>query len=444
VELLVASAIALTVMAGIAQLFSIFGRSFSQSQATVDLGGRLRSAAWQLRQDLAGVTADVVPWVQPESNSGYFELIEGPDRDSTYALVSGTVTSDPDADTDDILLFTTRSAAGPFVGRFGAGTIEAPCAEVAWFCRAAATQPVQGTTLYNLYRRQLLVVGYVTQAPFSANTVASGNSAGIIPPAVPSGTSTPVHDVSLRTVGSTLVPNTLADLTKRENRFMRNGVYQYGSGPVVTVSSTAFPYVFPLNASTNRAIPNATFEQTTRDVEDVILTNVVAFDVRVFDPQAKAQLTSSPSLLPGDPGYNATTAASGTGATGAYVDLGWGGGSPTVIGGTFPPAGQTALQSRGMRVSSGAGGATFPAATYDTWSLHYETNGIDDDSRLGVDQGTNGADDDGDNIPDDAPEWETSPPYPVPLRGIEVRLRCYEPTSRQIRQITIRHTFIQK
>jgi len=32
----------------------------------------------------------------------------------------------------------------------------------------------------------------------------------------------------------------------------------------------------------------------------------------------------------------------------------------------------------------------------------------------------------------------------VPLRGIEVRIRCYEPTSRQVRQMTVRHSFIPK
>ena len=64
-ELLIASAISLVVMGAIAQLFSLFSRSFTQSQATVDLGGRLRTAAWQLRQDLNGVTVDLVPWTQP-------------------------------------------------------------------------------------------------------------------------------------------------------------------------------------------------------------------------------------------------------------------------------------------------------------------------------------------------------------------------------------------
>jgi hypothetical protein len=82
-----------------------------------------------------------------------------------------------------------------------------------------------------------------------------------------------------------------------------------------------------------------------------------------------------------------------------------------------------------------------PVATYDTWSLHYEFNGEDEDGDGVADEGTNGVDDNGDDLPDNPPEYETSPPYPVPLKGIEVRIRCYEPTSKQVRQITLRHAF---
>jgi len=90
---------------------------------------------------------------------------------------------------------------------------------------------------------------------------------------------------------------------------------------------------------------------------------------------------------------------------------------------------------------------------YDTWSTHYEADGIDQDGVGNADQGTNGADDlvparltvpliPADGVIDDVDEWETKPPYPYPLRGIEVRIRCYEPSSRQVRQVTVRHTFV--
>jgi hypothetical protein len=74
---------------------------------------------------------------------------------------------------------------------------------------------------------------------------------------------------------------------------------------------------------------------------------------------------------------------------------------------------------------------------YDTWSLSYEADGIDQDSRNGADQGTNGQDDDMANGVDDIGERETLPPYPVPLRGIQVIIRSYDPDTRQMRQATV-------
>lgn len=82
--------------------------------------------------------------------------------------------------------------------------------------------------------------------------------------------------------------------------------------------------------------------------------------------------------------------------------------------------------------------------TYDTWSTHYESNGRDDDDDTYVDEGTNGLDDNGDGVPDDPAEAETSAPYPSRLRGLEIRIRCYEPASGQIRQTTLRHTFLAR
>ena len=43
---------------------------------------------------------------------------------------------------------------------------------------------------------------------------------------------------------------------------------------------------------------------------------------------------------------------------------------------------------------------------------------------------------------DDVGERETSPPYPVPLRGIQVRLRIIDRDTRQVRQMTVSSDFI--
>jgi hypothetical protein len=436
-ELLVASALALVVMGAVAALFAILGRSVRNSQATVEMTARMRAATWLLRQDLVGVTCPVAPTLGPDENAGYFELLEGPLRDTTFALDGQGPTTNLSADTDDILLFTTQSLARPFMGRYGGTMIESPFAEVAWFCRPSANQPVAGMTLYDLHRRQLLVIAYLGQASGTTNSL-------------PLNTDRVSYDLSLRRatldgLGTLLVPNSLGDLTKREHRFLRDGYSFLTSGSQTrSVSPQAFPFAFPTvstTVSTGTALmlarPEAGLDDTPRAWEDIVLLNVVSFDVRVFDPQARPQQAGDAWLLPGDPAYATPPVGSGT-ASGAYVDLGFAGGSPVLASGTFPPAGTTALQSAGVRV---AGTTSLPQPTFDTWSRHYEFNAVDDDADGVVDEGSAGVDVNADGYPDDLAQTETSPPYPVPLRGVEVRIRCYEPSSKQVRQTTLRHSF---
>jgi len=453
-ELLVAATISLVVMAAVAQLFSLFSRTLNDSQTTIELSGRMRTTAWQLRQDLAGLTVDPLPWVQPESDSGYLEIQEGPARDATravaaggaiaayapYTIPSGVPTSNLEGDTDDILLFTTRAAAGTFSGRYENGTVESPCAEVAWFCRPAGSQPVAGTTLYNLYRRQLLVVGYAGRAPFLANGNAIPAANLTTPSQLGQSRGTPVYDISLRLEGGAAVPNSLGDLTKRENRCFLGGSS--------SARNTLFPYQVMVDGSFRMPI-TATFDSTDRVWEDVILTNVIAFDVRVYDPASRSLVSGTTTLFPGDPGYDPNLAMSSTTSSlGSFVDLGWRGGQPipitTYLSGTAIPTGQSLLQYGGLRVTGSTRNTVLPVPTYDTWSLHYEFNGVDDDGDGTIDEGTNGLDENADLLPDNPPEYETSPPYPVPLKGIEVRIRCYEPSNKQVRQTTIRHTFQRK
>jgi len=414
-ELLVAATLSLVVMAAVAGLFGLFGRAIKQSESTMNVGGLMRSAAWQLRQDLAGATCQPTPWLAPETSAGYFELIEGPARDSTYAVNGqNQPTNNLTADTDDLLLFTTQSLTGAFVGRFNGQTIESSYAEIAWFCRPATTQPVAGSTLYDLHRRQLLILGYLGRSSLVNN-------------ALPLSTDRAACDISLRSdtiadQGQVLLPNSLGDLTKREHRFMRGGyAFLLESGVSRSVAAQKFPYAFPVDTA-QHAVSEASLTGTKRASEDVVLTNVIGFDVRVFDPQATL---SADGRVPGDPGYVVPPAGS---AVGAYVDLGWGGGMPGARTDPFPPAGKTAFQSAGVMVS----GTNRLPTTYDTWSRHYEFNEVDEDGDGKADEGL-----------DDAIDNETSPPYPVPLRGLEVRIRCYEPSSRQIRQVTIRHSFVK-
>ena len=190
--------------------------------------------------------------------------------------------------------------------------------------------------------------------------------------------------------------------------------------------------------------------------EDVILTNVIGFDVRVFDPGAPVGVPSGgdSAVVPGDGGFAATTVA----ANGAYVDLGWNRGPYGVVAtsGQRPRFADLGELMSGLRPANAAG-----VRAWDTWSTHYESNGFDDDQDGTIDEGSNGLDDDSDGKVDESPydvdgdglftgagddrgELETLPPYRFPLRGIEIRLRCYEPSSRQVRQVTIRHSFVPR
>jgi type II secretory pathway component PulJ len=409
VEMLVATAATLMLMGAIAQVFSVFGSAVTNSRSIIEQDGRLRSVALRLRTDLAGATARTLPPLSPAESQGYFEIIEGPTSDQTAANGTTTLT----ADTDDVLLFTTRNSETPFLGKAGSAMIESPTAEVAWFLRV--TPGTSTPTTYTLFRRQLLVVGYAGFGPFLTN-----NTAAFSTWSSQWNTFYDNYDVSVRREGLSLVPNTLADLTRRESRFMHNP----------TPSSGLFPFEFQPGAA------GVFFDSTTgssRAGEDVVLTNVISFDVRVFDPAAPVSIPSSgdAATVPGDAGFSSASAI----ATGCYVDLA--NNTPSVTSHFSGPPRST--------ISTG----TFMTPTWDTWSTHYETNGINEDGVAGVDQGSNGFDDAvGSHLQngqvDESEEQETSPPYPFPLRGLEVRIRVYEPVSRQVRQVTVRHTFVSR
>mgnify|MGYP001556462838 CR=1 FL=1 len=119
---------------------------------------------------------------------------------------------------------------------------------------------------------------------------------------------------------------------------------------------------------------------------------------------------------------------------------------PLSISSSFagPPLAQSGLQQPAI-----VWGNPFPgpypaaqAAVWDSGTLFYEHDGVDQDGNGIIDQGTDGVDNDGVNGVDDVGERETSPPYPVPLRGIQVRLRIIDPDSRQVRQVTVSSDFI--
>ncbi|MEY3205994.1 MAG: hypothetical protein RLZZ21_2325 [Planctomycetota bacterium] len=243
VELLVASSLALIVMASLATLFATFGRTVSQTQTVVDLNARIRIAAAQLRQDLYGITAPAKPWVRPEANAGYFEVVEGVGTDSTPAGTLG--------DVDDRLMGTTTTFGKPFAGSVegpsGIETLESSCAEVVWFCEPSG-QTFEGKPLYNLYRRQLLVSATPGAAWFASSVSAAVDRN--------------LTDLSVRDAGTSKTANSLSDLSKPANRFWAV------SGATKTL-------------------------QGSRLGEDIILPNVIAFDVRTYSIPASAYTDQS-------------------------------------------------------------------------------------------------------------------------------------------------------
>jgi type II secretory pathway component PulJ len=399
IEMLVATTATLILMGAVAQIFSVFGSAVTNSRSMIEMDARMRTVAWRLRSDLAGATARPIPPLSPASGEGYLEIIEGPLNDASAAAGSTSLA----ADVDDVILFTTSATDTPFLGKAGSAMVESPTAEVAWFLRATAgTSPAT----YTLFRRQLLVVGYAGFQPFATNFNTVAFTAW--------NTFFDSYDLSVRREGSLLIPNSLADLTRRECRFMHN--------PNGVTNGSGFPYAF----TTGAGVFFDSSLSSTRVGDDVVLTNVIEFDVRVFDPAAPVNVSGTDATVPGDPGYTATAAD----ANGCYVDLGNG-------AATAGPSGVNPHFS-----GTGLGPGLAGQRTYDTWSTHYEGNGVDEDGDGVVDEGTNGIDDNNNGFVDEVAEQETSPPYPFPLRGLEIRIRCYEPASRQVRQVTVRHTFV--
>jgi prepilin-type N-terminal cleavage/methylation domain-containing protein len=239
-----------------------------------------------------------------------------------------------------------------------------------------------------------------------------------------------------------------------------------------------------------------------RHGEDVQLTNVLAFDVRAFDPGAPIfrHLKTDTTLTPNDPGWavaylDKDNMNNGPGAIGrnnasndvvypyvgqgAYVNLGYGYEPRVTPPGLPAPRFDTPFLSSAApwfftarALSDVFGNQLAPGyCVYDTWSFHYENNGVNEDDdgvengshqvpvTTGVptiDEGTNGLDDYGHyynpatgNVEtvarlgvDDIGERETVPPYDKPLRGAQVIIRAYERDSRVIRQMRVNQHFM--
>jgi hypothetical protein len=398
--------ITIIVVTAIALVFNRAGQTISQGRAALEISGELRAALHRLRQDLLGYTAPARPAGPSDAPLGYTEILEGPTKDwdadaDTVADVTQVGAETIAGDIDDALFFTARSTSEPFTGRFANTPVESELAEIAWWTITTPNPSGEDETI--LYRRALLIRPDLNDpATGRLPGVAANNLADLA-------LYYQTNDVSARLDGAGgLIANSLADLTHRGNRFGHN--------------PAAFPH--PIEPAFFGAVVQTGLQQG----QDVVLSHVIAFDVRVFDPfapvTANAPITpASRALVPGDPGYPGDTNL----GAGAFIDLAHFRPNNSRFAG--PPDARSQM------------GAFLPVATYCTWSYQYERDGIDQDGDGIVDEGTNGIDDDGINGVDDPGERETSAPYPFPLRGISVTLRVEEHDAHVVRQSTMRVSF---
>lgn len=424
VEMLVAMTASLILFGAVVTILQILGDAVGKSRRAGRLESDLCSIRTRLQQDLAGATANrdsrgLQTEVNSGSVSGYFEVIEGPNSDlldysvsSPPALdgaydratnVPGPTGGSNDrivGDADDLLFFTTRNVTlDPFVGKFGSETIDSEQAEVAYFCR-----PTPGTanpTLYTLYRRQLLIISGIPKAPFESD--------GSMP-----FTNWPnfykLYDLSARRedlgMGSSrVVLNNANDLQRRRNRFAHDPEC---SGATVDL--------YPL-------IPNHPQNVLTladpRKDEDVLATNVLAFDVRLLDPLAvERQGNATVRMQPGDQGYWARSNNMPTTAP-VFADLGFNA-FAVFHSGTAAPG---AFGWYGRAGHCLSGNNNFLTRTYDTWTSFYAANGKDDDRRNG---------------PDDPAERS---PYSEPLGVVQVTIRLYDRETKTVKQATVKQSF---
>lgn len=414
VEMLVAMTCTLLMMLAITQTFQNIGEVSAKGRAAIEMSTQLRGVQHRLHKDLESLTVPVRPWPEAGAGEGYFEIYEGPLHDLSTQLAGQ---NDLYGDMDDILAMTIRSTGEPFVGLFNGQMIQSQVAEVIWFMSFVDKDGdnlfTPGTDPLSLHRRVLLVRPDLNDAVSGELGATFPNSTGLL-------AFWQDNDVSVRYGTTNLACNSLSDLTQRENRFAHdpsafpNSILLQTPGFLAHTDASGTTHGYALTGA--------------RAGEDVILSNVLGVDIRVFDRQAIVRLSAdgAEALAPGDPGWGAGGGAIGYGA---FVDLLHG---AKVSGSTGEFALGPATKSR-FSTTTGV---------YDTWSYYYEHDGIDQDGVLGVDQGTNGIDDDSANGVDDVGERETSPPYPVPLRGVQVRIRVLEPETRQVRQATVVKDFI--
>ncbi len=409
IELLIAVALTLVIVAAMIRAFKTSSESISLGRAKMDMHTKMRVVVDQLRRDLQNATHIPNPRATAD---GFFELVEGEESDGEHATSQLSFIGDH----DDILALTVRSEGEPFRGRFNGVWVESYLAEVIWWTQHDDTNG-NGEADYDeslrLYRRVLLIRPDLNTLETSLSGFYAANDISVRP--------------ELDTNGNLVLEmNSLEDLADRRNRFARNRVQ------------------FPFEIETaNLEIMTGEFEG-----QDLMLDNCVAFDLRVFDPTAEVFVPSREGSAIGqvvdwdDPGFGDVVStypptANTYPQSGAYVNLGYDVFNSLGLGNVRWFAGNPYENNYDR---------PWQARTYCTWWDGYESDGLNQDNNIDIDQGVDGIDSSVggvfDGIVDDNNERETRPPYAFPIRSLEVRIRMIEKKSNQILQQTVRENFV--
>jgi hypothetical protein len=388
------------------------------------LNNRLINAEEQLRRDLDRITVELKPHhqlsIQPK---GYVEIVDGantdyvPANDATFAhggneLIFG--------DRDDYFACTIKSEGKAFRGRLGDEIVESHLAEVVWFTVFDSSTPQTGDVL--LVRRQLLILPTATIPPGSTYDTFLEN-----------------NDISVRrTASGSLVPNSLEKLALRANRYSHELNINPGPNGVDQHLSPA--------QSELEIVPLGT---RYRD-DHIMVSSIAAFDIQVFDPNAYVRVLGNGDVVePSDFGAKNQVVAERVGTfakLGGFVDLGKGI-MTTDAGVPLPDPG----------IFGGTPGPQLPAlpltppfnyteSVYDTGTSEYNRrfadhpglNRVDDDSDGQIDEGDEG------KILGGTMYRKVVAPYDAPLRGLKFTMRVFEPNTKQVRQLTVKKSFVSE
>ena len=500
IEIMIALTMTLIVLGAMAQAFKFASGEIAKGRATLEMSNLLRNAEQLLRTDLAGLTVEVRPHTESVPD-GYFEYVEGPGIDSSAAgTLDGYL-----GDVDDVLAFTSRNLEGKFRGRvnyptgggaFRRDIVQSAYAEIIWYTDETDVNNdgivlnADGNINYNdtisLYRRVLLIrpnLNDGTFLPLSTGEFDADAPGGDLldNPAYQQALMFFVNnDISARWIDSNgdgnrdqIVANSLADLGRRENRFGHD--------------STVYPHEIDIEgvkqtkagaANLNGAVLNLDFSG-----DDIVLTNLAAFDLQVYSPDLNVDMVDVDGVggeetfvASSEAGYTGWHDASSTTVpAGGFVDLGADpdgnqDANDPVTGNRiynffdrsnplkrrFTTAPVLASQEFDLRqdfASDPANCINF-SSYYCTWSPHYESDGVNQadyvidrssptqETLTLIDEGTNGFDDDRANGVDDDGEKETSPPYPYPVRGLKTTFRVIEKNTKQLRQTSVIQNFL--